>query len=853
MPTMINGIGTWYYGKRRIHRVKALCSQCNSLGELESYDTTLYFVVIMVPVIPLGQKRILEKCPYCQRHRMASLKEWEAGKANAFNDVLEKLQANPDHKETIQTALALATAYQDEIAFDKLADVLGGRQGNDADIQAQLGSAYEYFSRWSDAEAAYSRAMDVQPTDDISERLAVCLLKQNRPEEAIQYVSHVFEQKNPDKAWLSFWLIEGCMAKGLHEQSLDLMDVRDQAFPQFAKEKSYLKQRRTAEKYKHSGKPIPSTYLKESSKTGYKEGSGLGFKWPKYVAAALFLGLLALYLGSAWHRGQHREVYLANGWTKPYKVSVNGEVHQIQPGSVKKIEVVEGDVTVDWPESGDGPQTAAIHTSFFGRPFHRPVFVINPDRCALLEREETIYTLEPNPPMNPPPVFTTGKLLHEFEGVDHEFEQFPAQINAKSGSRTKKTRVGLVPMVDGADRRFTIASSVPIDAQMDYAKRLLHLDPNDVPALRWLTAQLPPADAIAFLKTRLADRPVRVDWHRDYQILMELANQDTDLKPEYRKLVEETKRTPDAVYLLGRLEEGQAGEKLYEEAAKANPPSAFACSGLGFRFLVRGDFEPAVTWSKKGAELNPTNPANRQAYLQALLAAGKYKDLIAETGRDASSGQLLMFHDKLAAQLALGDQAGVDMEIARMMANFGGQATDPAALNFKAQIRASLDLELALAQRDRGKYLELSARALAKDEFAVGILKGNHTAAANAPSFRAGGPREWETDATRTGLLYLAGLKAKDAAFADEQWKKFGNALGKGDRDARRLAEVAAGKQPLDSKWLTNATIRPDVKRVILAALARRFPAHAKDLVPLSKKLDFDHDSTSLCLRYVTE
>ncbi len=38
MPTVYNGIGTWYYGKRRIHTGKGTCEFCGSLTTLESYD-----------------------------------------------------------------------------------------------------------------------------------------------------------------------------------------------------------------------------------------------------------------------------------------------------------------------------------------------------------------------------------------------------------------------------------------------------------------------------------------------------------------------------------------------------------------------------------------------------------------------------------------------------------------------------------------------------------------------------------------------------------------------------------------------------------------------------------------------
>src|SRR5437667_447390 len=61
MPTVHNGIGTWYYGKQRIHRFKSGCSFCKRVVELESYDTTLYLAVFFVPIIPLRRKRVREQ------------------------------------------------------------------------------------------------------------------------------------------------------------------------------------------------------------------------------------------------------------------------------------------------------------------------------------------------------------------------------------------------------------------------------------------------------------------------------------------------------------------------------------------------------------------------------------------------------------------------------------------------------------------------------------------------------------------------------------------------------------------------------------------------------------------------
>src|SRR5262249_40086105 len=91
MPTVINGVGTWYYGKRRIHCAKGTCAFCQRLGELQSYDTTLYFVFVFVPLVPLANKRVLEACPSCSKHRAISLKQWEANKTQGIAQLMELL------------------------------------------------------------------------------------------------------------------------------------------------------------------------------------------------------------------------------------------------------------------------------------------------------------------------------------------------------------------------------------------------------------------------------------------------------------------------------------------------------------------------------------------------------------------------------------------------------------------------------------------------------------------------------------------------------------------------------------------------------------------------------------------
>ena len=58
----VNGIGTHYYGKRNRSTRTGVCRACGNKAALESYDTRLWVVVLFIPVIPLGRKRIINQC-----------------------------------------------------------------------------------------------------------------------------------------------------------------------------------------------------------------------------------------------------------------------------------------------------------------------------------------------------------------------------------------------------------------------------------------------------------------------------------------------------------------------------------------------------------------------------------------------------------------------------------------------------------------------------------------------------------------------------------------------------------------------------------------------------------------------
>src|SRR5258708_27262232 len=95
MPHLHDGIGTWYYGKKNLQTRPGVCPFCQKSTELRSYDTRLWFVIFLIPVIPLGRKRILDQCPHCKRHRVVKLAEWEQLKQKNITEAMAGMKASP--------------------------------------------------------------------------------------------------------------------------------------------------------------------------------------------------------------------------------------------------------------------------------------------------------------------------------------------------------------------------------------------------------------------------------------------------------------------------------------------------------------------------------------------------------------------------------------------------------------------------------------------------------------------------------------------------------------------------------------------------------------------------------------
>lgn len=845
MPTVVNGIGTWHYGKRRIHRRRGTCPFCHRLADLESYDTTNYFVVAFVPLLPLGSKRVLEACPACQRFRVTPLKKWEQAKARDVAAVLSQLEENPDDRETTLKALGLATTYQDEPLFNKLAAGLAGHRPDDADLQRQLAAGYAYFGRWDQAEAAYRAALVAREDPEVRDQLAVVLLKQGRPDAAREYLRDILPSRNQDRIGLIQLLIEGYQAEGRHQDALDLMAQRDAAFPELASLKEFIKQRKLSEKNLDSGKPIRSTALGDPSRAGSSEG-GPGARLARFVGPAVAVALLAWYFGAAVWISHNRTVHLVSGSPKPYAVAVNGVEHQLAPGAELAVAVPEGEVTLEFPGRPlpIAPETVEVSSPFFSRPFARHTFVVNPDRLAVVVWEQRIYSSQPGaaPPAAAPRP-NMGRALYSFEGIDYEFEDFPQQIRGK-GSVLTRSRVSALPPLSPEVRLTAARGLLQPNAHVDTVKRSLLFDPDDSFTFEWLLGHSTPNDALAFVTAGLDVRPPLVLWHRAYQDLTEKTNPGDDLTPRYRKLVEECPGNGDALYLLARVaQDADEADQTLRRAAAAQPPSAYALYAVGYRAVEQGEFDEAVRWMDKAVAVAPSNFMLRKGRCIGLFAAGHYKAIREELHADEQSAEsrTTALMDEVRFYAAIGDAAAARAVAGRV----GELVPDSERDRARRTLDAIIDTTLCCARRDVGGFLRAAARLPDPPRFHVALLQGKLADASAA----LGNDRDQAI--AGHALLYLAAGKAGDTNRAESELKALTAELAKGRRYQRQLADVLAGRKPPDVSALRRLPVDPGQKAVLLAAVARRHPESAKELLPLARKFDFNADATSLCLRHL--
>ena len=648
MPYRINGIGTGYYGKQNREEYHGMCEYCGRAGVMQNYETRLWFSLVFIPVIPLGRKQILDYCSYCTRHKALNVAEWERIKSEAIQQSGDQLAENQDDPEAaVNMHLTLAAFHKNEEAA-RLADIMREKFGDDAQVQLYLAGWYEGQGKTEQMRATIDRAWALDP-DNPAVRRAVGMtqIENGQLEKARQTLS-VMEPPSPNyDASVFYTLAKGYQKAQEHAQALEIFQMILEATPKAADEKEFPSAVRESEKTLAR----PKSILPAKSPIS---GSAIGWTAVLLLVAA-GIGFWNYFLST------HRTLFVVNGLAAPITVEITDADNQpvntvkVDPNVGWAVKIPEGTyhAQVTSPQSiapQSEPVDFTISSGWWERFFREPAYVIDPSRSAFVVWQQTTYIAKPQNANLGGESFALhiGKPFTTYPDVDFLFQPFPAEVKVSDRTReVTKTRVGLEVVTPALLPQQNSDQHTP-EEWLGYLERHLTVSPGDQMLLGSYTLLASQHDqwdrCLKFLRSRLGDRPVNVEWHRAYQQSSELAGQADGLPAEYDGYLKQDSNNSDLLYLRGRLC-ARVSETLafLDRAIAQDDKNTWALGSKGYSLLAQGRFDEAKAVIEKARKLDPDNGSFEEFHFNVRLAtrdfAGLEQELQSAAGGEGSSSR----------------------------------------------------------------------------------------------------------------------------------------------------------------------------------------------------------------------
>jgi len=848
MPHLLNGIGTWYLGKRNLETRTDTCGKCGRTATLSSYDTRLWFLVIFVPVIPLGRKHVLDECSRCRRHAVVPLARWQAEKTARIGEALAHFAEAPSTAEAAAGAIHACAAFRDGGSLGQVAPAIAQHHAHDPAVLGLLAAAWDQLGHHAEAADTYLAALAAGEEPGLRADAIRALVMAQRPLDAAQLLRPLLQpDAQPPLAHL-LAVTDGLQAQGLHREAMDLIDEACAAVPALQQDKVVRKARARSEKHAATGKRLaPQGLAAYSARSG---GGGTG-RWAWIAVPVLAVVAVAAWLFGTIDAAKHRQVHLVTGLAHGYQVEVNGTRYRVRPDKAAVATVAEGDVAVRAVDDSLAlePIDFRIETPFWSRAFvDGPLRVANLDRCALMIVSPVIYQSAgaARPLANPsPPRLRPRQAYQEIAKIDYAFREAPDTISVEA-SRPSRIRRQQLTLVSGAAGQVPLGVLLSLEgpkAATEWCRERVRHETNDAICWPALSALLDPDEAEALLGEALAARPVVVEAHRAWQDMEAVRHPERDLAADYRALLAEAPDDPDRLYLAGRtLSRTGEAQPLYERAANATPPSIHARLALAMHELSTGHFPEAREWTRAARKADC--PGWRLDPVEAeVLVATRATD---EIGQRLAAARKLSPEDLDAALEALdllwlqGEGDAVDARAAEIT-----KAT--ARLDLGGRERklwaAALEAEAGYLH-DRGDAWGPVAdfeEAPAEMRLAALVARGDLDGA-------AGLLEDDDADGHLTVALaaHVAGRKDLEAA----EREKAVAALAEGGKSDRLAAEVLGGRAERVPELLEDFSW-PASKRLRLAAAGLVHARHRQECFALARTLNYEPGPPRLLLASV--
>jgi tetratricopeptide (TPR) repeat protein len=833
MPYTMNGIGTWYYGKKNLFNHADFCPHCGRHVTLSSYDTREWFVIVFIPILPLGRKRIMDSCPVCTKHRQMSLKKYLTAKKAAYDEAEQKYNAAPNDIEAAGQMLQVYAAYEDMKAFDELAPRLLEQFQNDARLFNTVGMIQFQYGRMEPAQDCFEQSLLLADDDTIRYMLGLVSIRLSDPDAAARYFQFIVDKGVHEKAPSLLILVDAYQAQGRHQEALNWLDQAVEIDPALAQNKEYKKSRKLSEKNLATGKPIKSKQFHSAQ----REKTPLSGAKAWAIAAGVLLVIGLALAGTSFYMGQRANVYLVNGLDRPYEVAVGTKTITLPARGHQKAAIPEGELTLTVTDADLAipPCSLTLHSPFWKRPFLSQVYVINPDTIALVEWVKVFYHENTSKAPDPQWELHYGQPLYVFNGVQFPFRELPDQIKSEGGGAQSRVQVKLVDPSDVLRDQMpsVVEQYFGFEAKIGYLKKILCYDPDN---LMHLTHLLEQADAAMFLEAvqpGLEAMPLRVEWHRLYQQVMDVEKPEYDLAAEYKARLEKMPDDAQMQYLYGRtLRKDRHLAKFWFERSIQNPkPSPYGYFALGYDAMAAGEFETALGYFQKASELVPDHPYYCNYCLKMFLATGQLDK--AETLCQAQTAQKPADYEWMEAHVAVLRQQGKSKEAKQAFEAWCKRNREAFPEEDFAQLQKSDRLSAAYL---KGEFKTIEAIVGEPNDIWATLLVTfngdkpiSHDILAQADQF----PPLWLL------LFYIAETRQGNAAdagiFLSEALKRFQT----GGYEERCLARFLEPEAKPDPDVICGLVMDTELKAIALTAMGIRFPEHRERFFALAQRLNF--------------
>lgn len=841
MPTTYNGVGTHYYGKRNVEARRAECRSCGRHEVMASYDTRLWFVVLFIPVIPLGRKRIIDDCPSCRRHYAVDADKWETQKQLGISGAMEAYTANPTPEAAMELHQTMLNFQQSTQAAEFRRGMLE-KFGDNAHIHAYLGQALSLVGQQTESGSHFARALELRP-DLPGARVGVAMrhIGDRKLDEARTLLD--FLEKPGAEHLYSLEpleiLADAYRGKGEHAPALELYQRLLTALPQIGQIPGFRKKVQASEK---ALRPATSVLPK-------REWSLKNLFAGKVARMSGIAGVILLLIGvgviiSNEYCRRNRQLYVVNATNADATVIVRGpggertvrlarkplDSQDARP-NWERIKLTEGSYRVQISGSNPEELDLEIRTDYWER-WSDPSWLINVGGAALLVSERAIYRANPTPPTFE---FRFGKTQEVLREVTHPFQELPQTIKAKSGEERTLTRLDFFPG-DPLNGIGLLMQMHRGGEALDLAEWTLRKNPtkeNVIYAYVGLATQqrqMPRAKKV--LKEGLSERPVNIGWHRAYQHLYMNRTDEAALTAEYDQLLAADPENSALLYLRGRIE--AKGEPWFARALKNDPKNAYASFALGYDRFAVSDFAAARPLLAGAVEGVPDSEQFKDLLWQCRFALGETAaletDAREEIKRDpviASSSERLI--GLLAAREDKAGVAQVVADYARAFRAFdAGQRAAASAGVRQSALYATGDF--SALEKDAARDLTPGGRralltALIEQDRVSEAVKIRGIKAVSADE-------DWHCL-----VVSLAFRQAGDTAAADE-WQERGlQFLEASHRIDQECARLLRAETPPNVAEVAALKTEVMAKAIVLTTLAARHPAQRAELHKLVRKL----------------